>query len=233
MRHSPGGVKSLLRDGRTQREHLKLTGCSAKERVIAARFFTSSLLQSIGYARPSGDTLNRVKESIERLSAIIVSRSSDSQCGSFRLISFSPAVLPKTEVCVGLNPNITAAILGNDAYLRLDLSDVRKLHSDAARLLHSRLHWINPGNPRTVSLQKLCSYIYADTLASASAASRRKSTAKSALNELEKKLGWSVKTLRNELFEIQRPKAKHRPNEQKAIVRSSNHDRPIEQDIDI
>lgn len=233
MRHSPGGVKSLLRGGRTQREHLKLTGCSAKERVIASRFFLSSLLQSVGYARPSGDTLNRAKESIKRLSAVTVSINSDRQCDAFRLISISPTALQTGEVSVCLNPNITAAILGNDAYLRLDLSDVRKLHSDAARLLHSRLHWINPGNPRTVSLKKLCSYIYADTPASSSAASRRKSTVKSALNELENKLGWGVKTLRGDLFEIQRPKAKHRPNEQKVVVRSSNNDRPIEQDIDI
>ena len=115
MRHSTGGVKSMLRDGRTQRELLKLTGCSEKERVIAARFFLSSLLQSIGYARPGGDTLNRARESIERLSAVTVSINSDSRCGSFRLISFSATVLPTGEISVALNPNITSAILGNDA----------------------------------------------------------------------------------------------------------------------
>jgi len=109
------------------------------------------------------------------------------------------------EVVVGLNPIITRAVLRKNDFLRVDMSEVRALKSDAARLIHSRLHWINHGAQRVVRLETLCGYLYGDYMVSRSALANRKATVRKALRELQK-IGWVVTEIRDETFLVERPR---------------------------
>lgn len=94
---------------------------------------------------------------------------------------------------------------GRGTYLRTDLLEARRLNSDAARLLHHRLHWINTGCRRDVSLDKMIGYVWSSEEVSASAYRTRRQVLKRALGQLIA-IGWSV-TSRGDLFHIGRPAA--------------------------
>ena len=108
------------------------------------------------------------------------------------------------EVVVGLNPQLTSAVLAQNGYLRLDFEEVRKLKGDPARLIHSRLHWINQGARRVLLLSTLCEYVYGDKPVSPSGEANRKAAVREGLAELEG-LGWSIRKMGTEHYEIARP----------------------------
>lgn len=156
----PGGVKQMLRDGRSQRAHLVLTEDAYTERTVAARFVLYGFALALGYSSPSGSTLERLRRSIERMSAVTVLAASPKFRGSFHLLSGYAEDSATGEVVVGLNPHLTGSVLERTGYLRVNFDEVQKLKADAARLIHSRLHWINQGDSRVVGVSTLSEYVY-------------------------------------------------------------------------
>jgi hypothetical protein len=122
-----GGVKQLLRDGRAQRGRLWLTDDACSERSVAARFFIYSFASAIGYASPGSATLDRVRQAIERLSAVTVLVATPEYRGSYHILSGYAEDRETGEVVIGLNPQLSAAVLAPNRYLRLDFEEVRKL----------------------------------------------------------------------------------------------------------
>lgn len=169
----------------------------------------NQLAEAIGYPANSGSAQGAIRKAIEKLSAVdIAIRSASSldapNLSAGRLISND---INSRGVDVALSPVLAAAIHGGrGTYLRTDLLEARRLTSDAARLLHHRLHWINTGTNRDVSLDKMIGYVWPSEEVSASAYRTRRQVLRRALGQLTA-LGWSV-TSRGELFQIGRPAAK-------------------------
>lgn len=199
-----GGVSRLLRDGRMQRKGLKMAGDALLQDTVAARFRLTTFAQAIGYVRPGQSTLARLREAIVRLSAVTVLSRQPCFSGSYHILSGYFEDTNTGEVVVGLNPVLTAAVLGKNEFLRVDLSEVRRLKSDAARLIHSRLHWINQGAIRKVNMETLCGYIYANTPATPSGLANRKVAVRKAIAEL-RGLGWDATEYKTGSFTIRRP----------------------------
>lgn len=192
--YQPLGVRQLLRDGRAERLGLALTGDALthrKQHTIAVRVNLSVLASAVGYARPGGATRRMLRESIERLSCVTVSVRRPSFAGSYRIVSKCSIDTSTDELVVALNPILTTAILGKKEFLRIDIDEVQKLSSAAARLIHNRLHWINQGTSGFIALDTLCKYVYADAPTTAVSTKKRRREVRDALQELVD-LGWSV-----------------------------------------
>lgn len=206
-RPSSGGIKLLLRDGRSERPGLNLNGDALEQRTIAVRFNLSDLAQLVGYADVGGSQRRTLRESISRLSNVSVSAKHPGFDATYHLLGGYGLDTKTGEVLVGLNPSVTAAVLGKTGFLRIDIAEIRQLKSEAARLLHSRLHWINQGDSRVIGIDKLCGYVYADTPATAGTERKRKHDVRKALLELLP-LKWGVNEVSPGAYRICRPPAR-------------------------
>jgi len=174
---------------------LKITGHTpdkASRNSAAVRFKLSDFAHELGYARPSAATLARLRASIARLGAVRITANRPGFQSSCQMLSGYVQDTSTGEVIVALNPELTRAALAKKRFQQVDFKEVRALQSDAARLLHSRLHWINAGESHDIGLGKLVEYVYGDTPASPTALSNRRKTVRSALRELEG-LRWQVR----------------------------------------
>jgi len=169
------------------------------------RFKLSAFARELGYARPSSATLNRLRKAIERLSAVTVEVKHRDFQGSYQLLSGYWKEPDTGDVVLALNPELTAAVLRKKDFLRVDMAEVRALNSDAARLLHHRLLWINAGSRGKVGLDTLVEYGYGDTPPATHAArSNRRKAIRKALDELAA-LGWEVDRVSHNQYRILRP----------------------------
>ncbi|WP_288899565.1 replication protein C, IncQ-type [uncultured Delftia sp.] len=212
QRPRDGGVKQLLRDGRAGRARLALKHDALEQRTIAARFRLSALAQTIGYARPSGRMRALLEQSIKRICAITVYATRPGYRAAYHIAGFSQDT-ETDEFVVSLNPCITAAVLGKNEYLRVDLHEVRRLKSDATHLIHSRLHWINHGSSKLLTVDTLCGYAYGDAHASPGGVRQRRRTVKKSLEEL-KGIGWGCEETASGSgkYMITRPPAPSKPS---------------------
>lgn len=175
----------------------------------ALRTTCNKLAGAIGYRINSGSAQSAIRAAIEKLAAVEIAICS---VGSLDAPNLSAGrLISNVASCrgidVALSPVLAAAVHGGrGTYLRTDLLEARRLTSDAARLLHHRLHWINTGSNRDVSLDKMIGYVWPSEEVSASAYRTRRQVLRTALGQLTA-LGWSVKP-RGELFQIGRPAAK-------------------------
>lgn len=188
QRHK-AGVKQVFRDGWTLRSDLQLKQDAAKDRIVAIRFQVSLLARTIGYARPSGRMIMLLQQSITRLCAIDVRVSGAERNASYRLAAFRHDEATG-QFIVGLSPCLTAPLFEKHGYLRVSMDEVRKLSSDAAHLIHSRLHWINQGASKVVKLSTLCDYVYGNASAATDAIRQRHATTRNALEDLTN-VGWN------------------------------------------
>lgn len=205
---SSGGIKLLLRDGRSERSGLNLNGGALEQRTIAVRFNLSDLAQLVGYADAGGSQYRTLRKSITRLSNVSVNVKHPGFEATYHLLGGYGLDTKTGEVLVGLNPSVTAAVLGKTGYLRIDIAEIRQLKSEAARLLHSRLHLINQGDSRVVGIDKLCEYVYADTLATPIAKKQRRQVVRKALQEISA-MGWLVAEATPNAYRIGRPLGGH------------------------
>jgi len=193
----------LFLDGHARKHGLALAGDAVAHTVIAVRFKLSAFARELGYARPNSPTLKRLREAIERLSAVTVVVERPDFKGSYRLLSGYWQEADTGDVVVALNPELSAAVLRKKVFLRVDMNEVRALKSDAAHLLHHRLLWLNAGERGKVGLDTLVEYGYGDTPATHSARANRRKSARKALDELTA-LGWDVHQV-GKLYHILRP----------------------------
>jgi len=123
----------------------------------------------------------------------------------FRLLSEYASDQRNGRLYVALNPLIASAVIGGGRHARIEMSEVRALHADPARLMHQRLcGWIDPGKSGRVELDTLCGYVWPEE-ASAEAMKKRRQAARKALDELKKLPGWAVNEYARMKFEIGRP----------------------------
>ena len=188
QRHK-AGVKQVFREGRVLRSDLQLKQDAAKDRIVAIRFHVSLLARTIGYARPSGRMITLLQQSITRLCAVDVHVNGIERNAGYRLAAFRHDEATGQFV-VGLSPCLTAPLFEKHGYLRVSMDEVRNLSSDAAHLIHSRLHWINQGASKAVKLPTLCDYVYGNASAATDAIRQRHATTRKALEDMIN-AGWS------------------------------------------
>lgn len=163
------------------------------------------LAREIGYADiESGTAFRNIRDCIERLWAVSVIVEQAGKRQGFRILSEYRSDDIEGSLFVALNPRLADAVMGRTQYLRVDMCEVRNLKSDPARLLHQRLHWINAGTTKPVTLDTLCSYAWPDECSPATMRQRRV-IARKALEEL-KGIGWTVEQYAPGKYNIGRPK---------------------------
>lgn len=164
----------------------------------------SAVARAAGYAGGSSARAT-VRAACKRLADVTVVATTDSRSLALGHLIQHAVGNENDTLIVHLSPVLTAAILGGPGtYLRVSLDEAHRLKSDAARLLHHRLHWLNPGLSHAVRLDTLLSYVYPEPCASSSTHRTRRAEVRRAAQELEA-AGWSVESTGPEGFIIGRP----------------------------
>jgi hypothetical protein len=165
------------------------------------------LAKEVGYSCPdSGKVAKQIRECVERLWTVSVIVQSGSRRVGFRILSDYASDTEEDRLFVALNPRIAEAILGRRSHARIELSEVRALQSDPARLIHQRLcGYIDPGktHPSLIAIETLCGYAWPDS-ANDEAMKKRRQAARRALGEIAG-CGWVVEEVSKGKFRIGRP----------------------------
>jgi hypothetical protein len=196
--------KSVI--GKILRMSLNATLEAKKENAMMVKTSVRNLLAEIGLSG-SGDNIKTAKASLTRMSnvSVVLTQGTRTASPGYQLLAFT---LDESdgELCVALNPRLTAAIVGDDRHVRIDMNEVRALNSDPARLIHQRLcAWINTGSAGRAEIETLCGYAWPDE-ANLEAMKKRKQSIRKALAELVS-LGWIVTEYAKGKFEIFRPES--------------------------
>lgn len=197
---TPGGKQ--LR----QSLHLQWEAVQANALVVDGSY--RELAAQIGYINV--DDSRPIRDCIERLWKVSIVVQHQGKRQGYRLLSEfasddADEAQGRGRLHVALNPRIASAVMGESPYSRIDLSEVRRLRSDPALLIHQRLcGFIDPGKTRSVGLNTLASYAWPDE-AVGSALRMRHKRAREALAEIEG-CGWTVIESAKGRFEISRPK---------------------------
>lgn len=189
--------------GAAHREGLRLKWDAKEDGALVVTGSYRALAREIGYA--DIEQTRQIQECIERLWKVsIIVQSADKRRKGFRLLSEYSSTETTGQLNVALNPRITTAICGDQPFTRINMHEVRALKLDAARIIHQRLSWINPGKSGSVTLDTICSYAWPEPTEVESTRKKRKASARKALAELQA-LGWDVDEYVRGKFTIKRP----------------------------
>lgn len=191
-------------EGEQLRLFLDLRWDAAEQDSMIAKGSYRQLAKELGYATDSGGAFKTIRESIERLwkVSVIVQRAGKRQ--GFRILSEYASDEDTGKLFVALNPRLADAIVGTSPHTRIELSEVRALQTDPARLMHQRLcGWIDPGKSGKTELDTLCGYVWPNE-ANAEAMKKRRQAVRRALLELAA-IGWIVDEYAKGKFDIGRP----------------------------
>lgn len=191
------------------RQRLDLQGVAAGETALVVRTSKRRLLNIIGLTT-GGHAMRALYSSLQHLSSVTVlvrRRHGQAPVAGSRLI-WAHTVDDRTHhagpLIVALNPRLARAIDGKPPYIRIDMGEVRALHSGPARVIHQRLcAWINPGHSRSVNACTLMRYVWPEP-ANKEAAKKRRQKLRETLQELSG-VGWGVKQSTPNTFRITRP----------------------------
>lgn len=176
---------------------------AAKEDALVVKDSYRRLAHEIGYGE-GGAQFRSIRASLERLWKVSVIVQHGTTRLGFRLLSSYASDEETGQLFVALNPRITQAILGHRPHARIELSEVRALTSDPARLIHQRLcGWIDPDGSGRADIDTLCGYVWPHSASPATMRWRRYMLRK-ALEEL-RKVGWSVEDYAPSKVVIKRP----------------------------
>lgn len=179
---------------------------AARADALVVKGTLGQLMREIGYKTDGAEARRDLKASLLRMSNVTLHVKDGSREASFHLLSY---VFDDADgsLFVALNPRVATAVMGS-SHARIELSEVRGLQSDPARLLHQRLcGWIDPppkGRSGRIELDTLCGYIWPDATDNANTMKTRRQTTRKALAELAG-LGWSIEEYARGKFEISRP----------------------------
>ncbi|WES67070.1 replication protein C, IncQ-type [Superficieibacter sp. HKU1] len=193
--------------GRQLRLFLEPKWEAIQQDAMVVRGSYGALAREVGYANKK-DT-KRVRECIERLWKVSIIAQNGKKRQGFRLLSEYASDEQNGKLYVALNPLIARAIMGGPhvQHIRIDMTEVRKLKTDPARLIHQRLcGWIDPGKSRRVELGTLCSYVWPEVATNPNTIKKRGQTARKALAELAS-VGWKLDEYAKGRWEIWRPYA--------------------------
>jgi hypothetical protein len=151
----------------------------------------------------SGKNIAAAQDSLKRLAAVTVFVTKGTTTASYHMLSY--AVDQATGLLyVALNPRFAQAILGSK-HTRIDLSEVRKLKSDPARIIHQRLcGFVDIGSNRRVSVDTLCHFAWHDPAKSPESHRKRRERVRKAVLEIEG-CGWRVIRESAEIYRFIRP----------------------------
>lgn len=160
-----------------------------------------------------GANLNILKASLMRMGAVKVFSIRNGAISSYKMLRHR-YVGNAGQLHIALNPLLARAAFEKPPYTRIDLDEVRRIESDAARLLHQRLcGFIDQGASTSVGIEKLCSYSWGveplkplKPLNPATVRKRRQRI-REALGEISR-CGWTVNEYGRDKFSIRRPLGK-------------------------
>jgi len=191
-------------NGRHLRELIDPKFDASGQRACMVRSAMRRLLAEIGLSS-GGKSMENVVASLHRMANVTVLVKKDSRQASFRLLSYA-FDSQDGALLVALNPQLAGVALGDvKKHARIEMSEVRALHTSPARLIHQRLcGWINPGKSGKVEVDTLCGYVWPEET-NPEAMKKRRQIARRALKELAA-LGWTVDEYATDKWEIRRPK---------------------------
>lgn len=192
------GLAALQSEQPTKRapgDLLERISSVTRERVVIETTY-NQLARTIGYQGNSGSSNSAIRSAMERLFLLVVfvgyadaPRSKD--FAAMHLFSRIDSQENGDKLVVEMCHVLALAVLGGRGeYLRVSLHEVRLLQSDVARLLHQRLHWINPGQSGKVGLETLVTYAWPEEACASTMRARRRDV-RLALKELAE-IGWHV-----------------------------------------
>lgn len=208
-----GGRGIVLRNetesevGQQLRLLLDLKWDAVEKDAMVAKGSFRQLARELGYADDGGSQFKTIRDSIERLWAVSVIVERNGQRQGFRILSDYVSDDREGKLFVSLNPRLAEAVMGERPHTRLDMTEVRALQTDSARLIHQRLSgWIDAGKSGRVELDTLCNYVWPDETKNPNTLKKRRQTARKALTELIS-VGWTVHEYAKGKWEIRRPRA--------------------------
>lgn len=172
--------------------------------ALAVRSTISKLLREVGLSR-TGPNIEAMRESLCRMANVTVIVRKEAREASFKLLSYGFDE-DTGELLVAMNPRLCDAILGrSNKFVRIELAEVRRLKSDAARLIHQRLcAWVDVGKAGDIGMEALAEYIWPEASSNPHTLKSRRQTVRKSLSELGT-LGWAVKEYAGGKFRISRP----------------------------
>lgn len=208
-----GGRGIVLRNetesevGQQLRLLLDLKWDAVEKDAMVAKGSFRQLARELGYADDGGSQFKTIRDSIERLWAVSVIVERNGQRQGFRILSDYVSDDREGKLFVSLNPRLAEAVMGERPHTRLDMTEVRALQTDPARLIHQRLSgWIDAGKSGRVELKTLCNYVWPEETKNPNTLKKRRQTARKALAELIS-VGWTVHEYAKGKWEIRRPGA--------------------------
>ena len=203
--------------GQQLRRVLDLKWDAVEKDAMVAKGSLRELAKELGYSGDGGSRFAMIRECIERLWAVSITVTCDGKRQGFRILSEYASDEKQGRLFVALNPRLAEAVVGERSHIRLEMSEIRALKSDATRLIHQRLcAWINPGRSGRIELDTLCGYAW-PTPAIENVMKQRRRVAKNALVELSN-LGWKVVAYAYNKYEICRPNSRHNTNQGPVIT---------------
>jgi len=191
--------------GHQLRLFLELDWDSKEADAMVVKGSFRQLAHELGYTMDSGGVFRIIRKSIERLwkVSVIVQRGKRRQ--GFRILSEYASDEDAGKLFVALNPRLAEAIIGNRPHTRIDMTEVRGLQTDPARLIHQRLcGWIDPGKFGRVELDTLCRYVWPDETINPNTIKTRRKIAQKALVELSN-IDWTITEYAKGKWGIGRP----------------------------
>lgn len=188
-----------------RRELLLKHQAADRESLIAVSSWRE-IAAALGTPWSGKNIIERMRQSLDRLWGVTVIVEKSGHRAGFQILSFMED--DDDYVVAAVNPQITAAIFGQQRHVRIDLNEVRALKSDGAILIHQRLcAWVNPGETRRVDLDTLVSYVYAseDGADTSDAARRQRRSRTQKFAQELKGIGWTIAETGREKFTIGRP----------------------------
>jgi len=162
----------------------------------------SKLLAETGMTDGGGNT-NILKASLTRMNSVTVIVTYDGAIASYKMLSHIFEGGSK-QLHIALNPMLADAVDNKPPFTRIELNEVRKLKSDAARLIHQRLcGFVNQGQTQKVGLDRLCSYAWGERANPATERKRRQRIPDAARSLSD--CGWIVSEDGRNQFLISRP----------------------------
>lgn len=163
--------------------------------TVEVRCTYDDLAREIGYSVAGSGADITIRNAIGRLAATQVVVLPNGQCPRFFEAGAIFEPLASTEsnplIALRLCPLLAFAVLGGPgSYMRVSLSEARKLETDIPRLIHFHLAWLSPKSFRAVGLEKLVSYVYAKDSASIDTQRQRRHRVKAAIAEFSERLAW-------------------------------------------
>lgn len=176
---------------------------------VTVQISFNELAREIGYVDNSGGNLSAIRNSIKRLytTSVFIERLGSAKSPAIEAgrIIHKLRMDHGDKIELSLSPVLSAAVLGGTGqFLMLDMAEIRALTSDVSRLLHMRLLWINPGKSSAVRLETLINYVYHVASEKADTTRRRRSTIRTALDQLGTQLNWTIDEV-DGMYRIGRP----------------------------